>query len=83
MAETRTCKLLLSVCSTKFANDTWMEQLGYKERENKPSWWDLPLSTLNLSKSPPVANPLTTCSQAVKKMDTEKIGQLAITDSEG
>lgn len=68
--------------STKFASDKWMQQLGYMEPENKPSWWDLPLSTLNLSKQT-TGNSQTTCSQAVEAMNAEKMNQLAVVDAEG
>ena len=75
--------LFFSTCSTKFANDKWMQQKGYMEPENKPTWWDLPISTLNLSKPGVTGSPQTTCSQAVEAMNSEKINQLAITDKEG
>ena len=67
---------------TKFASDTWMQQLGYMEPENKPNWWGLPLSALNLGQ-PASCGRESTCSQAVETMNREKISQLPITDKDG
>ena len=69
--------------STKFADDKWMLQNGMKEPDGPlPTWWTLPVSSLNLPKPIAVTSGIT-CSEAVRIMKREKISQIPVLNEEG
>ena len=74
---------VLCTHSTKFVDDRWMQCNGYMEPPSKPSWWDLPVTSLG--GSPPVTlSPSVTCSEAVVIMKRDHVSQLPIvSDTEG
>nr|QIA61828.1 cystathionine beta-synthase-like protein [Halichondria panicea] len=67
---------------TKFVDDRWMQYNGFMDPSSKPSWWDVPVTSLG----EPLSNklsPQSTCSEAVAALKAGNTSQLPIVDSEG
>lgn len=59
-----------------------MQYYGFMDPPSKPSWWDVPVTSLGL----PLASKLTpqsTCSEAVDTIKAGNTNQLPIVDNEG
>ena len=59
-----------------------MQYNGFMDPSSKPSWWDVPVTSLG----EPLSNklsPQNTCSEAVAALKAGSTSQLPIVDSEG